>query len=665
MHAPPDAGVPDGPVCTFDDVAEPIPNTDDEPERRYATLENRILELENMLRTQSREGEVDVSRTSTFVQGSSTPTRTTNHNLDFMGTPDSGENGPNDYLTASSDFMWKSPSGGINDAPFTSSYHHSPSPSLDNSPAMQTSWPQHLPPLGMVKHLTEVFFAYNLFAHRLLHAPSFFTSLTYPPNHPQFPAPALLHAICAVGNSCNAAASNWESRQAVGSSQNNFCGQQALYAKRLVDDNIGTGRDLMQQLQANILLTWFYWWQASWVEVYTRVAITLRTAVALGFNLAPQFTSVSPSTRPTSLIPAPTTALEEEMRRNTFWIAYALERLYGTSNGWAMSLDDQDIFQLLPMSEQLQTGAVRDANDRQLSQSRDLLLLHPSSHTDSFVLFIKSAILLSRVKVFNSRMRARFFAQDPSLPQSHPISDIRFDPRETSEFGALSSDASAFLDSLPSHLKSPVVNGTVDPFMFNVLLAPSIALILLHEPYAMVGKDSCISAYHILTCARGIASLTHMIVSTNHDCTRLGWFPVFAWFTSARVLSRFLKAAQEEKYAEQIAVLTNEISFIFSIIKDMGERVPLSRRYAKMLEEHVTKTCGFESAMKICPLDTPQLGQERIGFAPELQEGDTADALLSLRLANLSAMKGNTRPSSANLVSSFWPSAMPGTEHIL
>lgn len=37
------------------------------------------------------------------------------------------------------------------------------------------------------------------------------------------------------------------------------------------------------------------------------------------------------------------------MRRNAFWLAYAVERQHGCGNGWALSLDDQDISQLLPL----------------------------------------------------------------------------------------------------------------------------------------------------------------------------------------------------------------------------------------------------------------------------------------------------------------------------
>lgn len=53
-----------------------------------------------------------------------------------------------------------------------------------------------------------------------------------------------------------------------------------------------------------------------------------------------------------SIIPTPVTFMEDETRRNAFWLAYAIDRQYGAGNGWAMSLDDNDIAQLLPLSRE-------------------------------------------------------------------------------------------------------------------------------------------------------------------------------------------------------------------------------------------------------------------------------------------------------------------------
>ena len=65
--------------------------------------------------------------------------------------------------------------------------------------------------------------------------------------------------------------------------------------------------------------------------------------------MCPPFHSISKSLRAPSIIAPAQTIIEDEMRRNTFWLTYATERLYSSGNGWAMCLDDQDISQLLPV----------------------------------------------------------------------------------------------------------------------------------------------------------------------------------------------------------------------------------------------------------------------------------------------------------------------------
>lgn len=75
----------------------------------------------------------------------------------------------------------------------------------------------------------------------------------------------------------------------------------------------------------------------------------MRLSVPLGLNVCPPFHSISKSNRPLSILPPARTVVEDETRRNAFWLAYATERLHGFDNGWALSLDDQDVSQLLPV----------------------------------------------------------------------------------------------------------------------------------------------------------------------------------------------------------------------------------------------------------------------------------------------------------------------------
>ena len=117
----------------------------------------------------------------------------------------------------------------------------------------------------------DAFFAFHLHGHDLLHAPTFIATLSYPPNHPQFPAKALLHAICAIGGGYTSPnVANWEFRSGkncctaafyplivqydpsiTGRNSNaaSFSEEQAMLAKKLLDDNIGFGQNLLQHLQ--------------------------------------------------------------------------------------------------------------------------------------------------------------------------------------------------------------------------------------------------------------------------------------------------------------------------------------------------------------------------------------------------------------------------------
>jgi hypothetical protein len=84
-------------------------------------------------------------------------------------------------------------------------------------------------------------------------------------------------------------------------------------------------------------------------QAFMTIAQAIRAAIPLGIHADSAFLPISDSLRAPSLIPPPASVTEVEVRRNTFWLLYAMERMGGCSNGWPMSLDDQDVSQLLPV----------------------------------------------------------------------------------------------------------------------------------------------------------------------------------------------------------------------------------------------------------------------------------------------------------------------------
>jgi len=154
--------------------------------------------------------------------------------------------------------------------------------------------------------------------------------------------------------------------------------------------------------------------------------------------------------------------MELEIRRNTFWLAYAANRLHAATNDFAVTLDDEDITQVLPcvytdivqavsvhLSFYLQGTHFRQktipSEQRQRLRTPNVLTTHPEGQTDSFVLYIKATVLLSKVKTFNVRYKARF-------PKTS-------DPRDDPAFKALEILISTFQASFPLQFRDPISTG--------------------------------------------------------------------------------------------------------------------------------------------------------------------------------------------------------------
>lgn len=85
----------------------------------------------------------------------------------------------------------------------------------------------------------------------------------------------------------------------------------------------------------------------------------MRMLVPIGLNICPPFNSISPSLRGAAVLPPARTVIEDETRRNVFWLAYATDRTSSLSHGWAHALGDEDIAQLLPVRGDQFDGGVR------------------------------------------------------------------------------------------------------------------------------------------------------------------------------------------------------------------------------------------------------------------------------------------------------------------
>ncbi|TFK57184.1 hypothetical protein OE88DRAFT_1650806 [Heliocybe sulcata] len=634
-HAPAGVDVPASPDCTYDEVvAEVSTPTSEGPKSRYERLESRINELEGLLR-QKEKGGTDRPQSSRHATNSQVdPLLLQNSPFDNDATlrlP-----GPSPILSDLSfglqpDSRTRVDSIGSypqSNAPFGARID-SVSPASNGNPAkvptsssnaiVWATWPQSLPSPDLVRHLIDAFFAFHPHSNRLFHVPTFMSSFSLPPNHAKFPNSAILHAVCALGSLYTAAVSSpprpnlseeppdelftkrYQLRQG---RSDTFADIQARYAKELIDEQLSMGEHLFEVLQASIILTWYYWAHARWCDVYLASSVVMRLSVAQGLSSCPPFHTIANSTRPLSLLPRATTVIEDEMRRNTFWLAYSAERLHGCGNGWALCLDDMDVSQLLPLrGDQFLQGSSVSPGERLWSQSKDIFTLHPADQTDSFALYIKAAMLISRVKNFNLRFRARQYTGDvTTIPADITNPHHPLDPRTTAAFIDLERNISSFRSSFPRHLSDPINANAVDCHLYTACLVPHMASMLLHEPHAELDHQGCVSACRILEAARGVLEYIYAVMSTSYDISLLDNFVTFAWFMAGRVLVRFLEAAQLSSGHEQIPQLVNEILCIRIAMAKMGERLPLAYRYQKMLTDFLVQKCGEVSAPSVTAL---------------------------------------------------------------
>ena len=202
--------------------------------------------------------------------------------------------------------------------------------------------------------------------------------------------------------------------------------------------------------------------------------------------------------------------------------------------------------------------------NRQWAHSPDILLNHPPEQTDSFVLYIKSSIVMSRVKAFNLRFRAKNYAGDPtmvapldSLSAAQNSTAQYIDPRDTSGFKEIDHLVSTFVSSFPRGFKDPISNSKIDMHLLLAHLAPHVSVfictlfimlcseiancrakILLHDPHAELKHKGCVSAAMILEAARAILNHLYTLWSTSYDLTLLDNFCCVSSLSSIGLLWR-------------------------------------------------------------------------------------------------------------------------------
>ncbi|KAF8760897.1 Fungal specific transcription factor domain [Rhizoctonia solani] len=538
------------PECTYDDPASG--SSPAKPRTKYKLLEDKISQLESLLKQQLlKEGEPSPPMP---LASESTSSDAFIGNLGEHELFDTGDI-LDPYDPTSMDRFA---------APGTNQTTSSPSDSSMSSRQLIISgWSKRFPKPDLLHHLIDVFFNCYPHAHYIIHRPTFMLSLTLSPKSPEFP---MYHS--------SMPSALMQARPEL--REESFAEMHARWAKETSEQALAMGFNLFEITQAQVILADFYQCQGRSVELWSTIGNVLRCAVPLGLHTSPGFrgdgTKRDParlSENPDTLLPDPINCTEREVRVNLFWVAYSNERFHDTPCSWAMSLDDQDIHQVLPGSlSNFEEG--RDIQGpRQFLQSTDALLQHFPEVTDGFSLYIKAfkpsgAILISKARWFNLRVRHK----------NPDVADVRALP----EFHQLEQLIGSFKKSFPRHYTTPIVQFSRG----------------LDTHHANLYSPHCTSSMKLMIAARAITNLMHSICSTSYDITRLP--PIVSpprrrtvhvgnlqscWGRAASILIRFYKVEIGRGHQGEALAIDLEIQYV---LNQLGTRLPIGLKNNKVLE---------------------------------------------------------------------------------
>ncbi|KAL7418204.1 hypothetical protein BDY24DRAFT_12918 [Mrakia frigida] len=504
-----------------------------------------------------------------------------------------------------------------------------PQPSLHQfSPLLYSGYPSTLPPPHLLFYLVEIFFLKVPTVPKIINRHSFLTSLrTLPPTHPAFPSVAVLHAIVALAvRHCGREELKVEFKTNVPknytlgkedgvnifeSEMESFRGRHARLAKEEIDKLVGgTGEKLFEAVVAAVILEGFDYQEARWVQSWIHSAFSIRLAVPLGLHQASKSLDVFATE---VILPRTNDPYELELRRRAFWLGLISDRRASISSKWAHSLSDDDITVGLPTRlDQFQRGPGSNIplNPQNLA-SPDLFTYNPPEHTDSFVLNIKSILLLRRTQLLTENL------QETHLP-------LGVDPRSTLSFQEAQRQIERYRDSFSGELSlrdAQGRKGMVDGDLILASTLPHISLIYLHDDYASVLSKGDRSATILLQAARGqllpsspflplpsrpdpllffphpsaILGSVVSLCSTSYEFGSLPPFLSFCWYIAGRTLTRFYQGLLYISDFGAAEAAMNEIrAFRIGLVR-FAANCPLAEKEVGMLDKAIQAASSFPS----------------------------------------------------------------------
>lgn len=110
---------------------------------------------------------------------------------------------------------------------------------------------------------------------------------------------------------------------------------------------MASGVDIFSVMQACILLSWYFYQEGRWVEVWIFAGFQTRVAIPLRLNYPGTFTTHG-NNSPGAYLAPPKDARDLESRRRTWWMTIMFDRI-ASVGGWIHAVDERDLGTELPL----------------------------------------------------------------------------------------------------------------------------------------------------------------------------------------------------------------------------------------------------------------------------------------------------------------------------
>ncbi|KAJ7181742.1 hypothetical protein C8R43DRAFT_970241 [Mycena crocata] len=551
---------PPEPQCSYDPVDGLTLAPDTDPVEKIRQLEVQIAQLKNKLHErQIGSRSASPNRPSSVGNGSDQGGISLPHaSLAMMN-----------LISPEPDFRSESGSPDLR----TIASQNSPDPLMD---LLFLGWNPDLPDPATLSHYIDIFFKCDPCGSRLLHRPSFLASMHLPPRDPGFPHSAILHAICT-------SASRWSPHNVVtlpdGTRRDSFAEFHASKTRHFMDKTMASGEDIFPVMQACILLSWYFYQEGRWVEVWIFAGFLTRVAVPLRLNYPGTFTTHG-NNSPGAYLAPPRDFRDLESRRRTWWMAILFDRI-ASVGGWIHAVDERDLGTELPLRNiDFESESAIPSNPQDLATT-DVFIRHPPQYTDSFLLLIKAVMLFGRVTDYNVRGNLRA----PTAPSKNQNPFFLDGFKELDKLVC-----NDFLESLPQIFKnnSGVTDApggcALDTDLYMVHIVPHAATITLHNPYLDFTDPQCASTSRCVNSARSILGAYFMLSATSLDITRLHPFVVICWYLAAVVQVQLCKYFIEIGDSERESTVWGEINVLRFAMLAYGHRSPIGTRQESLLQ---------------------------------------------------------------------------------